>query len=160
LDTLAIGTETGTPCRTITTAATARYPGKHYVVAWRDAVHVRADTLDHACTFVPQHHRQRHLERPVEHVQIRVADATRRQPHHHPARLRLVEPNLFHAQGSIILSEHRGVCLDRHLATPFSKTYRFMPKYNPRLVSASGKSLSLRPSGHGRRQLLHGCVRS
>ena len=58
------------------------------MIAYRDTRHAGTDRLDDARTFVTEDGRAPRLRRPVDRVEVRVADATRVEPHEHlvPAR--------------------------------------------------------------------------
>ena len=77
------GAEPGEVAHALGAAAAGGRPRERDVVARPHARDPLAGRLDHARALVPEHGRAARLGRPVDRVQVRVADAARGQPHEH-----------------------------------------------------------------------------
>ena len=101
----------------------ARHEHHHDVIADREITDILAQRLDDPGRFVPQRHRQRTGAIAVDHRQIRMAQARRRDPHQDLAFARRVEIDRLDLQGAAVRIGHRRTartedcCLDFHRPT-------------------------------------------
>jgi len=84
---------------------------QHDVVADDNAVHAGADRFHDARPLVSEHHRERVDDRPpVDHVQVRPADARRGHPDQHFSGPRRVDLDLLEARPVGHVPDHHRLC--------------------------------------------------